>query len=157
MKEKGRQPVRVMVVDDSAVVRSGIAALLRAAQDMRLVGEANSGAQAVRVCAQVKPDVVLVDVGLPDMDGDHAIRALGLVCPTARVIALTSFGEAEYLSRALGAGAVTSLVKNVSAAELAKAIRAAYAREQKVRAVTGSDGTLAASSPVGSDRDGRER
>jgi len=120
-------PIRVMLVDDHAVVRSGLGAFLLAFDDLELVGEAGSGEEAVRLCEQVQPDVVLMDLVMPGMDGAAATRAIRERCPQIQVIALTSFKEKELVQGALEAGAIGYLLKNVSADELAEAIRAAHA------------------------------
>jgi NarL family two-component system response regulator LiaR len=117
--------IRVMLVDDHAVVRSGLATFLMTCDDMELVGEAESGEQALARCAQAKPDVVLMDLVMPGMDGATATRQLRQRCPNAQVIVLTSFKEQELVQGALQAGAIGYLLKDVTAAELASAIRAA--------------------------------
>lgn len=121
------KPIRVMLVDDHAVVRSGLGAFLMAFDDLELVAEASSGEQAVNVCEQARPDVVLMDLVMPGMDGAAATRAIREKCPDIQVIALTSFKEQELVQGALQAGAIGYLLKNVSTDELADAIRAAYA------------------------------
>jgi NarL family two-component system response regulator LiaR len=121
------KPIRVMIVDDHAVVRGGLAAFLMAFDDLEMVAEAASGKEAVRLCQQVRPDVVLMDLMMPEMDGAAATRAIREKCPHIQVIALTSFKEEELVQGALQAGAIGYLLKNVSAEELAAAIRAAYA------------------------------
>jgi len=120
-------PIRVLLVDDHAVVRSGLAAFLLAFDDLELVGEAASGEEAVRLCEQSRPDVVLMDLVMPGMDGATATRAIRERCPQIQVIALTSFKEKELVEGALEAGAIGYLLKNVSAEELADAIRKAHA------------------------------
>jgi len=120
-------PIRVMLVDDHAVVRSGLGAFLLAFDDLELVGEVGGGEEAVRLCDQVQPDVVLMDLVMPGMDGAEATRAIRERCPQIQVIALTSFKEKELVQGALVAGAIGYLLKNVSADELADAIRAAHA------------------------------
>jgi len=120
-------PIRVMLVDDHAVVRSGLGAFLLAYDDLELVGEAASGEEAVRKCEQAQPDVVLMDLVMPGMDGAEATRAIREHCPQIQVIALTSFKEKDLVQRALEAGAISYLLKNVSADELAEAIRNAHA------------------------------
>ena len=120
-------PIRVMLVDDHAVVRSGLGAFLMAFDNLELVGEAGGGEEAVRLCVQVKPDVVLMDLVMPGMDGPTATRVIRERCPEIQVIALTSFKEEELVQRALEAGAIGYLLKNVSAGELVDAIRAAHA------------------------------
>jgi NarL family two-component system response regulator LiaR len=121
------KPIRVMLVDDHAVVRSGLGAFLMAFDDLELVAEASSGEQAVSICVQARPDVVLMDLVMPGMDGAAATRAIREKCPDIQVIALTSFKEQELVQGALQAGAIGYLLKNVSTDELADAIRAAYA------------------------------
>jgi NarL family two-component system response regulator LiaR len=121
------KPIRVMLVDDHAVVRSGLGAFLMAFDDLELVAEASSGEQAVSICVQARPDVVLMDLVMPGMDGAAATRAIREKCPEIQVIALTSFKEQELVQGALQAGAIGYLLKNVSTDELADAIRAAYA------------------------------
>ena len=120
-------PIRVMLVDDHAVVRSGLGAFLLAFDDLELVAEAAGGEEAVRLCKQVQPDVVLMDLVMPGMDGAAATRAIRERCPQIQVIALTSFKEKELVQGALEAGAIGYLLKNVSADELADAIQAAHA------------------------------
>jgi NarL family two-component system response regulator LiaR len=117
--------IRVMLVDDHAVVRSGLGAFLLAYDDLELVGEAGSGEEAVRLCGELKPDVILMDLMMPVMDGAEATRLIRGSYPDIQVIALTSFKEKELVHRALEAGAIGYLLKNVSAKELANAIRAA--------------------------------
>lgn len=122
----GEQPkIRVMLVDDHAVVRSGLAAFLLASDDLELVGEAGSGEEAIRRCRAAAPDVVLMDLVMPGMDGAETTRAIRQSFPQIQVIALTSFKEEDLVQRALQAGAIGYLLKNVSAGELADAIRAA--------------------------------
>jgi NarL family two-component system response regulator LiaR len=116
-----------MIVDDHAVVRSGLAAFLLAFDDLELVGEASGGEEAVDLCPQVQPDVVLMDLVMPKMDGATATRAIRERCPEVQVIALTSFKEEELVQGVLQAGAISYLLKNVSADELVSAIRAAHA------------------------------
>lgn len=119
--------IRVMLVDDHAVVRSGLSTFLMTCDDMELVGEASSGEQALAICQKVKPDVVLMDLVMSGMDGATATRLIREKCPEIQVIALTSFKEQELVQGALQAGAIGYLLKDLSADELANAIRAAYA------------------------------
>jgi len=121
------QPIRVMVVDDHAVVRGGLGAFLLAFDDLELVGEASGGEEALRLCRQARPDVVLMDLVMPGMDGAAATRAIRTECPQVQVIALTSFREENLVQGALRAGAIGYLLKNVTADELADAIRKAHA------------------------------
>jgi NarL family two-component system response regulator LiaR len=116
-----------MLVDDHAVVRSGLGAFLMVFGDLELVAEAGSGEEAVRLCKETQPDVVLMDLVMPGMDGAAATEAIRQQCPHIQVIALTSFKEQDLVEGALQAGAIGYLLKNVSADELANAIRAAHA------------------------------
>jgi len=119
--------IRVLIVDDHGVVRSGLAAFLLAFDDLELVGEAGGGKDAVRLCAQIRPDVVLMDLLMPDMDGATASQIIRQQYPDIKIIALTSFREHELVQAVLQAGAIGYLLKNVTADELANAVRAAYA------------------------------
>ncbi len=121
------EPIRVVIVDDHDMVRRGLAAFLKAKSGLELVGEASNGKEAVRVCERVQPDVVLMDLVMPEMTGAAATELIREQCPQVQVIALTSFGEKELVEEALQAGAIGYLLKNVSANELAEAIRAAHA------------------------------
>jgi two-component system, NarL family, response regulator LiaR len=121
------KPIRVMIVDDHAVVRSGLAAFLTVFEDLELVGQAGGGEEAVRLCRQLNPDVVLMDLVMPVMDGAAATKAIRAECPHIQVVALTSFREEDLVQGALQAGAISYLLKNVTADELANAIRAAHA------------------------------
>ena len=122
-----KKPIRVLLVDDHAVVRSGLSAFLLAYDDLELVGEAPNGERAVHLCQQVQPDVVLMDLVMPGMDGATATGLIRDKCPEIQVIALTSFKEKELVEGALKAGAIGYLLKDVSADELAGAIRSAAA------------------------------
>ncbi|HEX2997458.1 MAG TPA: response regulator transcription factor [Anaerolineales bacterium] len=118
--------IRVMLVDDHAVVRSGLGAFLSVVPDLELVGEAENGEEAVVRCGLLKPDVVLMDLIMPGMDGVAATRLIHQKYPNVHVIALTSFQEGSLIQHALDAGATGYLMKNVSARELAAAIRSAH-------------------------------
>jgi serine phosphatase RsbU (regulator of sigma subunit)/DNA-binding NarL/FixJ family response regulator len=120
-------PIRVMIVDDHDMVRRGLATILRVKADLELVGEASNGQEALHVCKRVQPDVILMDLVMPKMDGAAATRAIREHCSQIQVIALTSFTEKDLVQGALEAGAIGYLLKNVSAEELADAIRAAHA------------------------------
>jgi two-component system, NarL family, response regulator LiaR len=122
-----QEAIRVLIVDDHAVVRSGLAAFLLAFDDMELVGAAASGREAIRLCLQDQPHVVLMDLMMPDMDGAATTHSIRRQCPQTQVIALTSFRDEELVQAALRAGAIGYLLKNVAADELAAAIRAARA------------------------------
>ena len=119
------QTIQVMLVDDHNVVRSGLATFLRAYDDLELVGEARNGREAVNLCHQKNPDVILMDLMMPEMDGIAATRAILADYPDIKIIAMTSFEEEELVHGVLAAGAISYLLKNVTSDELANAIRAA--------------------------------
>ena len=117
--------IRVMLVDDHAVVRSGLGAFLSVIPDLQLVGEAENGDEALARCGLLKPDVILMDLIMPGIDGVTATRLIHEKYPSVHVIALTSFQEDTLIQSALEAGATGYLMKNISARELATAIRSA--------------------------------
>jgi NarL family two-component system response regulator LiaR len=121
------RPIKVMIVDDHAVVRSGLSAFLLAFDDFEHVGDAAGGAEAVGKCMSLRPDVVLMDLVMPEVDGAEATRRIKEACPEVQVIALTSYKEDDLVQGALKAGALSYLLKNVTADELADAIRKAHA------------------------------
>jgi NarL family two-component system response regulator LiaR len=120
-------PIRVMIVDDHGVVRRGLAAYLKNQDDLEVAGEARDGREALQVCEQVQPDVILMDLLMPELGGVAATRLIRKQWPRVQVIALTSFKEKDLVRDALQAGAISYLLKNVSGDDLAEAIRAAHA------------------------------
>ncbi len=126
MTESVSKPIRVMLVDDHAMVRRGLAVFLMVYDDLQLAGEAESGEDSIQMCGEVLPDVVLMDMVLPAMDGAAATRAIRQRFPNVQVIALTSYKDKDLIKNALEAGAIGYLLKDVTADELARAIRAAY-------------------------------
>jgi two-component system, NarL family, response regulator LiaR len=126
MMDASSSLIRVMIVDDHAMVRRGLATFLTAFSDMKLAGEADSGEAAIGLCAEVKPDVVLMDMVMPQMNGPAAIRLIRQQFPKVRIIALTSFTDGDLIREALEAGAIGYLLKDITAEQLAGAIRAAY-------------------------------
>lgn len=124
---KPTAPIRIMIVDDHLMVRRGLATFLKVFDDFVLAGEAGSGEIALQLCAQIQPDVILMDMVMPDMDGATATHLIRQQNPAVQVLALTSFKEEKLVQNALQAGAIGYLLKDVSADELAQAIRAAHA------------------------------
>jgi NarL family two-component system response regulator LiaR len=118
--------IQVLIVDDHAAVRRALATFLTAFKDLELVGEAGSGQEALQICERTLPDVILMDLVMPGMNGALATCAIRERWPGVQVIALTSFQEADLMHEAIQSGAVSCLLKNVSAEELAEAIRIAY-------------------------------
>jgi NarL family two-component system response regulator LiaR len=154
-------PIRVMLVDDHKVVRSGLTALLYAYDDFELVAEAEDGEEAVHRCAQVQPDVILMDLLMPRMDGPAATRAIRERFPHIQILVLTSFKEDNLVHDALKAGAIGYLLKNVTPDELANAIRAAY-RGRRTLAPEAAEVLIQRAMhqdepPLGHDLTGRER
>ena len=127
MKTPASTGIRVLVVDDHTMVRRGLATFLKVFDDLVMVGEAASGQEAIQLCDELQPDVVLMDMVMPDMDGATATRLIRKQSSQVQVLALTSFKEEILVQSALQAGAIGYLLKDVSADELAQAIRAAHA------------------------------
>ncbi|MFF4276706.1 response regulator [Streptomyces sp. NPDC001536] len=130
--------VRVLVVDDQQLIRDGIAALLSIRPGITVVGTAVNGREAVEKAVELGPDVVLMDVRMPELDGVEAVAVLRGRAPECRVVMLTTFDDEEYVVQALRAGASGYLLKDLPAEELAHAIRLAHA------GVTQLDSTVAA-------------
>ena len=120
-------PIRVLLVDDHTMVRRGLATFLKAFDDLLLAGEAATGEAAIQLCGRLMPDVVLMDLVMPGLDGVATTRLIRQQYPAVKVIALTSFNEEGRVQSVLQAGAISYLLKDVSADELANAIRAAHA------------------------------
>lgn len=118
--------IKVMVVDDHNMVRKGLSTLLQEFDDLDVVGEAADGEIALNACTHNCPDVVLMDMIMPRMDGVTATERIRAVCPNTQIIALTSFGDENNVQAALKAGAIGYLMKNISGDELANAIRRAH-------------------------------
>jgi DNA-binding NarL/FixJ family response regulator len=116
--------IRVLLVDDQALFREGLETLLSVHKDIQVVGQASNGQEAVEVAARVQPDVVLMDVRMPVLDGVGATRLLKEALPQCRVIVLTTFDDDEYVFDALRTGAAGYLLKDVASARLVEAIRA---------------------------------
>ena len=129
---KQSETIRVMLVDDHTVVRSGLAAVLMAFDDLELVAEAGNGEEAIRLCEQQRPDVVMMDLMMPGMDGVDATKTIMERYPQTKIIALTSYKEKDLVEGALKAGAMSYLLKNVSAEELVTAIRGAVTGQPRL-------------------------
>lgn len=126
--------IRVVVVDDHEMVRRGLSSFLKSFDDLELVGEARNGREAIDVCLNVKPDVVLMDLMMAVMDGVTAIRLLREQMPEIRIIALTSSSETDVVTAALQAGALSYLQKDVNLDQLVGAVRAAARGERTLSA-----------------------
>ena len=117
--------IRVLIADDHAILREGLRALLRLADDLEVVGEAADGREAVARCAQLRPDVVVMDINMPGLGGLEATLEIRRSQPDVKVLVLTQYDDREYIRRALQAGVSGYLLKKSAGAELAAAIRAA--------------------------------
>jgi NarL family two-component system response regulator LiaR len=123
----GPEKIKILITDDHAVVRNGLSSFLMAYDDLDLLGEAKNGEQAVKLCEQLSPDVVLMDLVMPGMDGATATKLIKEKHPAIQILALTSYKERNLVQSALQAGAIGYLLKDISADELANAIRQAKA------------------------------
>lgn len=119
-------PIRVIIVDDHAMVRAGLATFLEVSDGLTLVGEAGNGQEAIELCEKLCPDVVLMDLVMPDFSGVEATCIIRERWPKTQVIVLTSFQKGEMVQDALQAGAISYLLKNVAMGELTKAIQDAH-------------------------------
>lgn len=155
-----QKKIRILICDDHSVVRDGLKSFLSIYEDFELVGEARNGEQAVALVNQLQPDVVLMDLMMPVMDGAAATRRIKEKFPKTQIIALTSFKEQELVKGVLEAGAIGYLLKDLSADELARAIRLAYEGKPTL-APEAAEVLIEASRPhqrkVGDDLTERER
>jgi NarL family two-component system response regulator LiaR len=119
------EPIRVMIVDDHLMVRDGLRVFLSVYDDIQVVAEADDGEQAIKLCRGANPDVILMDLLMPNMDGIEATRHIRSENESIRVIALTSFAEQELVEKAIRAGAISYLLKDVQSDKLAETIREA--------------------------------
>ncbi len=131
-----KQPIRVMIVDDHLMVRKGLVTFIRVFEDLVLAGEAENGIRAIELCARENPDVVLMDMVMPDMDGQTATQIITRQFPNTRVIALTSFSDVKLIKGMMQAGAIGYLLKDVTAEDLAAAIRQVHAGKSILSAET---------------------
>ena len=153
------KPIRVMLVDDHLMVRDGLRVFLSVYDDLELVAEAEDGSEAFDLCAQVQPDVILMDIMMPNVDGPSATARIREAFPQVQVIALTSFLEGDLVQRALQAGASGYLLKDVNPDKLAKAIREAHQGRPTIASAAAQVLAQAAlqPAPVGADLTPRER
>jgi DNA-binding NarL/FixJ family response regulator len=118
--------IKVLLVDDQSLIRQGLKALLELEADLEIIGEAENGKQAVNLSTQLQPDVVLMDIRMPIMDGVAATKEIQKSCPGIKILVLTTFDDDEYIKAALQHGAMGYLLKDTPSEELAVAIRAVY-------------------------------
>jgi DNA-binding NarL/FixJ family response regulator len=151
--------IRVMIVDDHLMVRDGLKVFLSLYDDLEVVADAGDGEQALTYCAQLRPDVILMDVVMPGMDGPTVTARIRAEFPEVQVIALTSFAEGDLVQRAIQAGAIGYLLKDVHPDKLAEAIRDAHHGRATIDAEAAQSLVQATSQPAppGSDLTPRER
>lgn len=152
-------PIRVMLVDDHPLVREGLRAVLDAYDDIVIVGEASDGDFAVHACQRECPDVVLLDIQMPHVDGITTAHRLRNACPTTQIVALTSFSDEKSVQGMFEAGAIGYILKDVSGDELVQAVRGAHAGQSKLssRAAQALIQLTAQPPQVGHDLTARER
>ena len=152
-----KTPIRILIVDDHLMVRRGLEIMIQAADDLELVAEAADGDAAVRLCGDVMPDVVLMDMVIPGMDGAAATRAIRQQYPSVQVLALTSYTKEELIHEALRAGAIGFLHKDVDAQDLCHAIRRAAQGQATLSPAATQAVVQAAAEPPRPGRDLTER
>jgi DNA-binding NarL/FixJ family response regulator len=126
------EPIRILIAEDHAVVRDGLAAVLKFEPDMNVVGLAKNGLEAVALARDLRPDIVLMDLAMPELDGAAAIAAIRAEFPEARILVLTTYDNDESVFRALGNGAKGYLLKDCSTADLLAAIRKVHSGGSQV-------------------------
>jgi DNA-binding NarL/FixJ family response regulator len=126
--------IRIVLVDDHEIVREGLRTLLSEEADLQVVGEAENGAQAIRVCEKLQPDVVLMDLSMPEMNGIAAIQPVKQAAPECQILVVTSFIDDERVRSAIQAGAIGYVMKNVLKSDLLRAIRSAARGEPALNA-----------------------
>jgi two-component system response regulator DesR len=144
----GAGPIRLLLADDQALVRGALSALLGLEPDLEVVAEVGSGDAVVEAVREHRPDVVLLDVEMPGMDGIEATAAVRAAFPTVRVLIVTTFGRPGFLRRALQAGADGFVVKDTPAAQLADAVRRVHAGLRVVDPALATDSLVAGESPL---------
>jgi len=132
------EPINILIADDHPVVREGLITMIKREPDFRVVGEAANGVEAVNKAKELKPDIVLMDLRMPELDGVEAIRQISLAEPNIKFIILTTYSDDEYIFRGIEVGARAYLLKDAPRADLFKAIRAVYRGESLIQPVVAS-------------------
>jgi NarL family two-component system response regulator LiaR len=155
--EMGKQ-IQVVIVDDHDMVRRGLSTYLKVQNDMRLIAEADSGEEAIRICERYHPDVVLMDIVMPKMGGAQATRLIRAKFPDIQVIGLTSFQDKDLVQEMLRAGAIGYLLKNITGEDLVEAIRNAHHGKPSMSPEVAQELILSSQNPMpGEDLTARER
>ena len=132
------EAIKILIVDDHPVVREGIGAMLKREPDFKIVGEASNGVEAIEKARELSPDVTLMDLRMPEMDGVEAITRIKEEKPEVKFIILTTYSDDEYIFKGIAAGARAYLLKDAPRDELFKAIRAVYRGESLIQPVVAS-------------------
>jgi DNA-binding NarL/FixJ family response regulator len=132
------EPIKLLIADDHPVVREGLISMISREPDFKVVAEANNGLEALEKAKQFKPDVILMDLRMPEMDGVEAIKQIAEVEPNIKFIILTTFSDDEYIFKGIEVGARAYLLKDAPREELFKAIRAVYRGESLIQPVVAS-------------------
>lgn len=132
------EPIKILIADDHPVVREGLIAMIRREPDFMVVGEATNGLEAVNKAKELKPDVILMDLRMPEMDGVEAIRQVSVAEPNTKFIILTTYSDDEYIFRGIEVGARAYLLKDAPREDLFKAIRAVHRGESLIQPVVAS-------------------
>ena len=127
------EPIKILIADDHPVVREGLSAMLRKEQDIQVVGEAENGAEAIDKARELRPDIILMDLRMPEVDGVEAMRQIGAVNPDIKFIVLTTYDNDEYIFKGIEAGARAYLLKDAPREDLFKAIRAVQKGESLIQ------------------------
>src|SRR5215471_10576019 len=117
------QKINILLVDDHSIVRQGLKALLEAETDLAIVAEAQTGREAVQLASKLRPDIVLMDLAMPSLNGWEATRQIVKAVPSMKIVVLSTYGDDKHIQRAIAAGAAAYLLKQTAASDLVKAIR----------------------------------
>ncbi len=132
------EPIKILIADDHPVVREGLISMISREPDFKVIGEAKDGIEAVDKAKELKPDIVLIDLRMPEMDGVEAIRQIAVTEPDIRFIILTTYSDDEYIFRGIEVGARAYLLKDAPRDDLFRAIRAVYRGESLIQPVVAS-------------------
>ena len=127
------EPIKILIADDHPVVREGLSAMLRKEQDIQVVGEAENGAEAIDKARELRPDIILMDLRMPEVDGVEAMRQISALNPDIKFIVLTTYDNDEYIFKGIEAGARAYLLKDAPREDLFKAIRAVHKGESLIQ------------------------